>query len=184
LDVGCAVGGSCKELTRTFDDVVGIDYAQGFIDAANALKTNDLNYARSGEASLPGTSCSVEAFSPSEAAKLTFMKGDACNLPESLGTFDAVLAANLLCRLQEPLAFIDRLPSLVNKDGRVFFASPFSWMSEYTPPEKWLTPEQLAERMGENGFLLEEAAPEAVVIRDHARKFQFVVSHGMLFRRS
>ena len=28
------------------------------------------------------------------------------------------------------------------------------------------------------------AAPEAVVIRDHARKFQFVVSHGMLFRKS
>ena len=72
----------------------------------------------------------------------------------------------------------------MNKGGRVFFASPFSWMPEYTAPEKWLTPEQLAERMGENGFLLEEAGPEAVVIRDHARKFQFVVSHGMLFRKS
>ena len=38
--------------------------------------------------------------------------------------------------------------------------------------------------MRANGFILEEAAPEAVVIRDHARKFQFVVAHGMLFRRS
>ena len=61
------------------------------------------------------------------------MKGDACALPESLGTFDAVLAANLLCRLSEPQAFIDRLPSLVNDGGSVFFASPFSWMPEYTP---------------------------------------------------
>ena len=33
--------------------------------------------------------------------------------------------------------------------------------------------------MRANGFVLEEAAPEAVVIRDHARKFQFVVSHGV-----
>ena len=41
--MGCAVGGSCKELAKTFDEVVGIDYAQGFIDAANALKTNDLS---------------------------------------------------------------------------------------------------------------------------------------------
>ena len=169
-------------LDRT--DVVGIDYAQGFVDAANALKTNDLNYARSGEASLPGAQCLAHAFTPSEAAKLTFLKGDACALPESLGTFDAVLAANLLCRLREPQAFIDRLPSLVNDGGRVFVASPFSWMPEYTAPEKWLSPEQLEERMRANGFVLEEAAPEAVVIRDHARKFQFVVSHGMLFRKS
>ena len=67
---------------------------------------------------------------------------------------------------------------------RVFFASPFSWMPEYTAPDKWLSPEELAERMRANGFVLEEAAQEAVVIRDHARKFQFVVSHGMLFRKS
>ena len=184
LDVGCAVGGSCKALASSFEEVVGIDYAQGFIDAANALKTNDLNYARSGEASLPGAQCLAHAFTPSEAEKLTFMKGDACDLPESLGTFDAVLAANLLCRLREPQAFIDRLPSLVNDGGRVFFASPFSWMPEYTPPEKWLSPQQLEQRMRANGFVLEAAAPEAVVIRDHARKFQFVVSHGMLFRKS
>ena len=55
---------------------------------------------------------------------------------------------------------------------------------EYTAPEKWLSPQQLEERMRENGFVLDAAAPEAVVIRDHARKFQFVVSHGMLFRKS
>ena len=118
--MGCAVGGSCKELASSFEEVVGIDYAQGFVDAANALKTNDLNYARSGEASLPGAQCLARAFTPSSCPKLTFIKGDACALPESLGTFDAVLAANLLCRLREPLAFIDRLPSLVNDGGRVF----------------------------------------------------------------
>ena len=76
------------------------------------------------------------------------------------------------------------MPSLVNDGGRVFFASPFSWMPEYTAPDKWLSPEELAERMRANGFVLDAAAPEAVVIRDHARKFQFVVSHGMPFRKS
>lgn len=184
LDVGCAVGGSSEELAVHFEDVVGVDFAQGFVDAANALKKTDLSYARSGEGSQPGDACIAERFAPSIAEKLTFLRGDACDLPAELGTFDAVLAANLLCRLAEPLAFVDRLPSLVRENGRVFFASPFSWMAEYTSEEKWLSPRQLEDRMARNGFELLESAPEALVIRDHARKFQFIVSHGMLFRKS
>ena len=43
-----------------------------------------------------------------------FMQGDACNLPEDLGPADAVLAANLLCRLPEPRKFLQRLPTLVS----------------------------------------------------------------------
>ena len=38
--------------------------------------------------------------------------------------------------------------------------------------------------MKANGFDLERETPEALVIRDHARKFQFIVSHGMLFRKT
>lgn len=38
LDVGCAVGGSSFELTRHFDQVVGIDFSEMFITAANVLR--------------------------------------------------------------------------------------------------------------------------------------------------
>ena len=78
---------------------------------------------------------------------------------------------------------MDRLPSLVNDKGVVFFASPFSWMDEYTPRAAWLQPADLEARMRSNGFVLEKQGPEPLVIRDHARKFQFIVSHGMLFRK-
>ena len=40
LDVGCAVGGASFMFSKTFDEVVGIDFSQHFIDAANALKSN------------------------------------------------------------------------------------------------------------------------------------------------
>jgi hypothetical protein len=40
-------------------------------------------------------------------------QGDACNLPSTLQQFDAVLAANLLCRLPDPMLLINRLPTLV-----------------------------------------------------------------------
>lgn len=38
LDVGCAVGGASFELTRTFDEVVGIDFSHAFVAAANDMK--------------------------------------------------------------------------------------------------------------------------------------------------
>jgi hypothetical protein len=38
LDIGCAVGRACFELSRDFDSVVGIDYSHAFVDACNALK--------------------------------------------------------------------------------------------------------------------------------------------------
>lgn len=47
-------------------------------------------------------------------AYVSHKQGDACHLEESLGQFDVVLAANLLCRLPEPVLFITRLKSLVN----------------------------------------------------------------------
>ena len=39
LDIGCAVGGATFELTRTFDEVMGIDFSHSFIAAANHMKT-------------------------------------------------------------------------------------------------------------------------------------------------
>ena len=38
LDLGCAVGRSTFELARTFDSVVGLDYSDAFIDAAEHLR--------------------------------------------------------------------------------------------------------------------------------------------------
>ena len=38
LDVGCAVGASSFVLGKYFGDVLGVDFSQTFIDAANSLK--------------------------------------------------------------------------------------------------------------------------------------------------
>ena len=107
-----------------------------------------------------------------------------------------MLAANLLCRLPDPDAFLRRLggrDGLVKPGGVVYLVSPYSWMPQYTPREAWLggragdaeggSAARVAARMRELGFALEAERAEPLVIRDHARKFQFIVSHGMLFRR-
>ncbi len=55
----------------------------------------------------------IEFVSAEDSPRYPLSQGDACDLPAKLPQFDAVLAANLVCRLPEPLKFLDRLPSLV-----------------------------------------------------------------------
>ncbi|XP_027041139.1 uncharacterized protein LOC113669318 [Pocillopora damicornis] len=53
LDIGCAVGRSSFELAKRFDQVVGIDFSHGFINACNQLKTyGRLEYSVQTEGSL------------------------------------------------------------------------------------------------------------------------------------
>lgn len=41
IDIGCAVGRTTYELTRTFDYVLGLDYSARFIQVASMLQTQD-----------------------------------------------------------------------------------------------------------------------------------------------
>ena len=122
LDVGCAVGGASFELTRHFRDVVGVDLSASFIAAAKVLKERGrLTYKSLAEGE---TYVTKEArVNPKiDRTRVEFREGDACALPPSLlggggdfadaenfqnfGRHDAVLAANLLCRLPDPEAFL------------------------------------------------------------------------------
>merc|ERR1719437_375337 len=65
-----------------------------------------------------------------------FKQGDACNLGD-IGTVDCITAVNLLCRLPEPQAFLQKAIDSVRPGGILVLVSPFSWLAEYTPEEKW-----------------------------------------------
>lgn len=73
-----------------------------------------------------------------DTSRVTFRVGDACKLPQNLAPVDAVLAANLICRLPEPQKFLDRLPTLVKKNGVVVLTTPFSWLEAWTKRSMWL----------------------------------------------
>ena len=74
-------------------------------------------------------------------SKVNFWQGDACSLSEyadTIGTFDGVVMANLLCRLPNPQACLSALPRIVNKGGVVVIVTPFTWLEEFTPKHLWL----------------------------------------------
>jgi len=68
-----------------------------------------------------------------DTSKVRFEVGDACHLRDDLGQFDLVLASNLICRLTEPMLFLNRLKTLVKPNGYAILSTPFTWSSQYTP---------------------------------------------------
>jgi SAM-dependent methyltransferase len=113
LDLGCAVGRSTFELARSSTEVLGIDYSSRFIWAAGMLASGGgIPYERLEEGHV---STALEAKAPDgvELDRVRFTEGDAMKLPSDLGMFDRVHAANLICRLPEPLKLLARLPDLV-----------------------------------------------------------------------
>lgn len=177
LDLGCAVGRSTYELSRTCSEVIGIDFSHAFIRAAEALKRGPLPYLRHDEAHL---NVKLEARLPAgiDTSRVRFMQGDAMNLPDILGPFDCVHAANLLCRLSEPELLLERLPDLVVSGGELILATPCSWSGEFTQPEHWplgSTLDWLKISLGDD-FELVERCDEPFLIRETARKFQWTSS--------
>lgn len=190
LDVGCAVGASSFELARSIPEVTGIDFSGAFIRAAEELKNQG-----SLEATVAFEGRRVQKFTANvtegvDVSRVSFETGDAMNLRSDLGVFDVVLAANLICRLPEPLRFIERLADLVKPGGQMLLATPFSWLPEFTPEKNWLggtedaaaSREVLADLLRPD-FTLEFTKDLPFLIREHSRKFQYGISLGTRWRR-
>lgn len=188
------MGAATFELAKVFDHVVGIDFSHAFVDAAILMqRLGHANVTRTDEAELtsPVTVC-VDPDAPRERAE--FKQGDACNLPESLGKFSVIHGSNLLCRLPDPERFIASLPSHLEAGGVVVLVSPYSWLTEYTPKDKWVggyvdakggrvdSRAGLTAMMARHGFELVSAHDVPFLIREHARKFQWGCSDGTVWR--
>ncbi|CAL1532145.1 unnamed protein product [Lymnaea stagnalis] len=195
LDIGCAVGRSSFELTRGVEQVIGIDYSQAFVNAANVLKSEgQLKYSLVQEGDI-FTEEIAEVPKDINRTKVTFEQGDACCLKSSLGQFGVVLAANLICRLHHPKDFLDRLRLLLPHPGSILvITAPYTWLTDFTAKELWLGGfinqagdavtgfQTLQKELGQDFDLLEEVNMP-FFIRETARKNQWTVAHATVWRR-
>ena len=184
LDLGCAVGRSSYEMSRSSRAVIGIDFSHAFVKAAAAIADGPLPYTRLDEAHL---STPLEARLPDgiDPSRVSFEQGDAMNLRADLGQFDRVHAANLLCRLPEPEKLLKRLPELVSPGGELILATPCTWLGEFTPPANWpkgSTLDWLKDHLSA-AFELVLTKDEPFLIRETARKFQWTSSQLSLWKR-
>lgn len=186
LDLGCAVGRSSFELSRFCGAVLGIDYSHQFVESAETLRTTgrlDYRSLQEGREIRPLTALMPAGSQP---GRIAFEQGDAMNLRPDLGNFDLVHAANLLCRLTDPVALLRRLPHLVRPGGCLLLTTPCTWLEEFTPPANWpagSTAEWLEAALAPS-FTLESRHDLPFLIREHARKFQWSVALGSVWRRN
>lgn len=182
LDAGCAVGRSAFELSRHFGEVVGIDASRRFIEAARHLQTHlRLPFRVLEQGSVEKTAL-AQVPAGSAPDRVRFDVGDALQLAGDLGSFDLILAANLLDRVPSPTELLRHLGSRVRPGGRLALTSPYTWLAEYTPPQEWLSgpgPAPL-ERIGAVlkplGFQLALREDVPFLLREHARKYQWSVA--------
>lgn len=193
LDLGCAVGRSTFELASHCSEVVGIDFSHAFVNRANQLKKEgSCDYAFAEQGALKRQASAV-IDSQIDRSRTHFRQGDAMQLPEDLGKFQVILMANLIDRLVNPKLCLNQLPDLMETNGQLIITSPYTWLDEYTPKEKWLggfdkegqaidTLDGLKSCL-EDAFELIQTKDLPFLIREHARKYQWSVAQASIWRR-
>ena len=195
-----------KHAEFVFDEVVGFDSSAPFIEAAKQMRDEkerrvDVPMEGGKRESMElswfedapfidwfkswATEKHLVDFKP--MTKCTFEVGDACSLEywKTLGKFDAVLVANLLCRLPRPRACLDGLATVCNPGAVVVFCTPWSWLDEYTPDKRErLDSAELVSEMKTRGFEEGERDYDYEIpcfIREHYRKVQYIISQVRVF---
>ncbi len=187
LDLGCAVGRTTFELAARGFRCLGVDYSHAFIGAAEKLRREgklDTRVTVEGGITQPFTARRCYC----DPDNVRFEVGDAHCLRPDIGSFDLVIACNLLCRLREPRALLDRFASLVRPGGQLFLTTPCTWLEEYTPRDNWLCGDSgeadtlagIRTALGPS-FRLVRTLDMPFLIREHARKFQWSVALGSLW---
>ncbi len=183
FDLGCAVGRSSFELARSCSEVIGLDYSQSFIDAANRFKEEGTQAAVRLDEGSSTTELELNIDEAIDRSRTHFEQGDAQYIRDDIGTFDLVIACNLICRLPEPMLLLNRLADLIRPGGQLFITTPFTWLEEYTPSKNWLGDGAQDSFAGlksalEPAFQLDQKWDMPFLIREHARKFQYSIAQG------
>lgn len=197
LDLGCAVGRASFELARGFEHVTGLDYSARFIKLAVELKEKGhFRYVLPEEGEIVShheVSLSLLGLD-SIKDKVDFYQADACNLKPIYADYDLVLAANLIDRLYDPAKFLTTIPGRMTPGGLLILVSPYTWLEEFTPRDKWIggfrkdgenvtTAQALEELLSPDFKKAAEPRDIPLVVRETGRKFQHVIAQMTVWER-
>ncbi len=197
LDLGCATGRASFELAKSFEKVEGVDFSVRFVQVGSKLKEKGyVAYSIKEEGEILHhkkvtiTTLGYDTIKD----RVSFWQGDACNMKETLNSYDLIIATNLIDRLYNPYLFLHRIEERLNTEGVLVITSPYTWQESSTKKEFWLggykdekgnnirTIESLEKILKENFELLHLQDLE-FVIRETARKYQHTISQLSVWRK-
>ena len=184
LDLGCGVGRFTFELGRVVDQVLGIDNSKLFIRAARRMARGEPLRLLVKESGTHATAYRLTLAPALRQSNVEFRVGDALELSATADrSYHVISAINLLDRLPQPRRLLEALPRLLAPGGQLILASPFTWMTAYTPSRKWLTFEEVRNALRPS-LRLARRRDLPFLIREHRRKYQLVISNVATFVRA
>lgn len=199
LDLGCATGRSAFELATYFKSVEAIDFSANLIKVPIQLQEKGIQrYVIQQEGALVKyKEIALKHYEGYEAIKdrVTFLQGDACNLSDKFSEYDLVFAGNLLDRLYDPALFLKQIKSRIRDYGFLVLTSPYTWLEEFTPKDKWLggfkaatgenytTLDGLSDNLMPEFELMHAPTDVPFVIRETARKFQHTLAQLSVWQK-
>ena len=196
LDLGCAVGGASFRLASTFRSVTAIDFSDVFIEAALDLKKNgEIGYRRK-ETGRIFTELTAKIDKKIDRERVQFYQGDASSLSDTSviikkRPFSAILLSNLICRLSQPKTCLQQFSEsddYLKSGGILVIASPNTWLEQFTPEPNFLdgrsnsdTLSGLADLLPNFKLIFHEDLP--FTIREHRRKYEFIISQISVWRK-
>ena len=183
LDLGCAVGRFAFELGRVVNHVLGLDNSKSFIQAARRMAQRHELVVKVQETGARLQARRLVLPAALRRCRVEFKVGDAMDLaalPD--GAFQVVSAINLICRVRHPRQCLRQLARLLAPGGQLLIVTPFSWLEQYSAPTEWLTEQDLRSLLHPH-FRLVRHGDVPLVIREHRRKYQLVISRAFTFVR-
>lgn len=139
LDIGCAVGRLCFEMSDTYERVIGVDTSPAFIAKAREIaerKSLDFDLIVEGHLT---RGQHLEFNNNWHFENVDFIVADALALPFRRQDFSGVAAINVLEKVPDPLKHLREVNRvLTDRDSLFLFSDPFSWDPAFSKPERWL----------------------------------------------
>lgn len=164
LDIGAACGRITYDLARDHREAIGVDLSRELLEAAKSVRAR---------LDLP--------------ANARFAVADALALPFADGSFQTVVALNLIDRVPDPGRALDEAARVTARNGLLLVGSPYTWKEEFTPRSRWLGcvgdgGNEVRARL-EPRFAREAETELLFFIPHHARSGQLGRTHIQIFRR-
>ena len=196
LDIGCSVGRSALEFARHFGHVDAIDFSARFIQSGVRLQEGaEVLYEVPTEGELTDQPSRVAraAGAGRGGAAGALHAGRRLQSQADLHCLRPVFAGNLIDRLYDPALFLAASADRLAAGGLLVITSPYTWLEEYTPKEKWLggrrehgepvTTFEGLERILTPRLRTLQRQDMPFVIRETARKHQHSVAELTAWRR-
>jgi len=138
LELGCGVGRACFELAaRGRGRVVGIDSNLPMLRCGSGVRAEGV--ARFGVRRAGVLYEPVErAHESAGRERVELWCADALDPPFEDGSFDTVLALNVLDCVVSPVRLLERASAMLRPGGRLLLTTPYDWTAGVTPMEAWL----------------------------------------------